>query len=172
MVGKKQNPVKGAVYGVVAGAAASFAMDLYWKAAQNVMGARPEQKPKPGSTNEQKDEPSTQIVADKASDIATGHPVPKKEKAAAGVAVHYSTGVSFGGLFGLLASRKTGWGLLAGLLYGAAIWLGFDEIALRVLHIGPEPQDVPVSQHVEALGAHLVYGASLALIARLLLRLL
>ncbi len=168
---KKQNPIKGLIYGMAAGAAASFTMDLYWKAVRSVMGARPEQKPKPGG-DEQKNEPSTQIVADRASEFVTGHDVPKQDKAAAGVGVHYSTGISFGALFGAVAARNTGWGLLAGLLYGVAIWLGFDEIALRVLHIGPEPQDVPISQHAQALGAHLVYGSTVALFARLLLRLL
>ena len=167
---KKQNPIKGILFGLAAGAAASAAMDLYWGAVHNVPGGRPEQKPKKGGKDEQEDEPSTQIVADKISEAVTGHDVPDEDKAAAGVGVHYSTGISFGALFGLFASQRTGWGLLAGLLYGIAIWLGLDEIALRVLRMGPPPEDVPLSQHVQALGAHLVYGSVTGLVSRLLLR--
>ena len=169
---RKQNVIKGLVYGSVAGAAGAFAMDCYWKVVQSVMGERPEQKPKKWSDNEQKDEPSTQIVADKVLEAVTGHEVPNDEKAAAGVGVHYSTGMSLGGVFGALAARNAGLGLLAGLFYGIGVLLALDEITLRVLRVGPEAEEVPLSQHAQALGAHLVYGACTALVSRLLLRLL
>src|SRR5512140_1702699 len=114
---RSQNPLKGAVYGLLAGAGASFLMDCYWGIVHNIPGARPEQKPKKGGKGQQKDEPSTQLIADKVSEAATGHDVPKEDKAAAGVGVHYATGTSFGALFGVVASLRPRWGLMAGFLY-------------------------------------------------------
>ena len=136
----KTNPLKGAVYGLAAGAGASFLMDSYWKVVQNVAGERPEQKPK-GDKPEQKDEPSTQVIADKASELVTGHEVPEEGKEAAGVAVHYVTGAAFGGLFGALAAVLPGLRLFGGLVYGSAIWPGRDRPA-RTRHI-PGPGERP-----------------------------
>lgn len=166
---KKHNVLLGALVGLAAGAGASFAMDGYWKVVQNVAGSRPEQKPRPGD-DQQKDEPSTQVVADIVSEAVTGKDVPEDKKAATGVAVHYATGGAFGALFGLLASRLPGLRLAAGLLYGTGIWLFLDEIGLRVLDISPDAEKVPAGQHAQALGAHFVYGLTTAFLTRVLLR--
>ena len=166
---RRQNPVKGLLVGVLAGAVASAAMDQYWAMVEHVPGERPEQQPRKGG-GQQKDEPSTQIIADRLAEAVTGKEVPGEAKPAAGVAVHYLTGALQGGIFGLVAASRPRTGLLAGLLYGAAIWLFLDEITLRALNIAPDPAQVPKSIHVEALGAHLVYGSSLALLTRLFLR--
>ncbi|MDQ6694683.1 MAG: DUF1440 domain-containing protein [Chloroflexota bacterium] len=166
MAKKGHNPLLGLVCGLAAGAGASALMDQYWAIVEKRPGDRPEQK-KTKSGEEEK--PSTQRIADALSDAVTGHEVSKKDKAAAGVAVHYATGVACGGLFGLLAVPQKGTGLLAGLAYGAAIWLFLDEIGLRVVHIAPDPREVPSKMHMEALGAHLVYGSATALLTRLLL---
>jgi uncharacterized membrane protein YagU involved in acid resistance len=99
-----------------------------------------------------------------------GKEVPTEAKPAAGVAVHYLTGMLQGGLFGVVAALRGRSGLFAGLLYGVAIWLFLDEIALRALNIAPNPEKVPKKMHAEALGAHLVYGGSLALLTKLLLK--
>jgi len=166
---KQQNALKGALVGSAAGAAGAFAMDCYWKVVQNVAGERPEQKPRQGD-DQQKDEPSTQVIADKASEAVTGEELPKDKKAPGGIVVHYVTGLAFGGLFGLAASRVPRLGLLGGLVYGALIWLFLDEVGLRALDISPDPEKVPANQHVQALGAHFVYGGATALLTRLSLR--
>ena len=163
---KQQGPVRGMVSGLVAGAVGAFAMDGYWKMVQNVAGDRPEQKPKPGDRNQEEDQPSTQIMADRVSEAVTGHEVPEEHKEAAGVGVHYTTGIAFGGLCGMVAGMRARTGLVAGLLYGTAIWLFLDEIGLRVLDISPAPEKVPASQHLQALGAHFVYGSVVALATR------
>lgn len=165
----KINPIKGTICGVVAGTIASAAMDCYWALAANMLGDRPEQKPKRGD-DQQKNEPSTQIIADIIAEATTGKEVSKEAKPVAGIAVHYATGIVWGGIFGLLVSRVPRLGLLAGLLYGAAIWLFLDELAIRLLNIAPDTKKVPPDQHLKALGAHFVYGSVTALATRLLLR--
>lgn len=165
----KQNALKGALYGAVAGAVASGVMDAYWGLARYIPGSRPEQKPKGPKSQQIKQEPSTQIVADKISEAITGHDVPKRAKPPAGVAVHYFFGSLTGSLYGLLASRLPGVGLLTGIMYGVGVWLFGDELTLRLLNIAPKASKVPPSQHLQALGAHLVYGSSLGLLTRLML---
>jgi len=167
---KGQSVFKGLLCGLIAGELASAAMDCYWWVAQKLPGARPEQKPKGPESGMAKQEPSTQIVADKVSEAITGHEVHKENKAIAGVVVHYAFGIFWGGLFGALAARIPRTGVPAGILYGVGIWLFADEIALRALDIAPDPEKVPLSQHVQALGAHLVYGSAMGLFTRLLLR--
>lgn len=162
--------IRGTITGLAAGAAATALMDGYWKVVQNTIGDRPEQKPKKGDDNQEKDEPSTQIIADKVSQAVTGSEVAEESKAGAGVAVHYSTGLFFGAVFGAIAAKGPRLGLPAGLLYGAAIWLFIDEIGLRVFNIAPEPEKVPMNEHAQALGAHLVYGSSIAILLNIFLR--
>ena len=171
MNGSKQSVagVKGAISGIIAGAAASLAMDGYWALMTNRPGNRPEQKPKPGG-GQQKPEPATQVIADRIFEAATGHEIARDRKAAAGVGVHYATGMLCGAIFGAAAAGRPKLGLLAGLVYGVAIWLFIDELALRAFDVSPDAEKVPVSNHLQALGAHFVYGSVTALATRLLLR--
>jgi uncharacterized membrane protein YagU involved in acid resistance len=165
--GKRQNPFKGILSGVLAGTLASALMDQYWGMVERVPGERPEQQPAEGDPQQK---PATQVMADKLAEAVTGKEVPEQAKPAAGVAAHYVTGMLHGGLFGLVAAVRPRTGLPAGLLYGVAIWLFLDEIALRALNIAPDARKVPKKIHAEALGAHLVYGGSLALLTRRFLR--
>ncbi len=163
------NPLKGALVGFVAGGIAGAIMDGYWAIVQNLPGDRPEQKPKENDPQKE-DEPSTQLVADKVSKAVTGKEVAKKDKAKAGIGVHYATSLACGALFGVVASRLPRLGPIAGALYGACVWLVLDEVILRTMDIAPEPKNVPMSEHLQALGAHLVYGSSTGAITRLLMR--
>ncbi|HEX9987396.1 MAG TPA: DUF1440 domain-containing protein [Chloroflexia bacterium] len=167
---KRRNVLAGIIAGMLAGAAATAAMDGYWAIVRNEPGERPEQKPKRGDDNQEKEEPSTQIIADKVSKAVTGREVPKKHKAEAGVAVHYATGLLWGAAFGALAARIPRLGIVAGLIYGVFIWLALDEIGLRALNIAPDADEVPLEEHVQALGAHLIFGGATGLATRLLLR--
>src|SRR5947209_7727807 len=99
------NPLKGALVGLVAGAAAGSAMDGYWAIVKNLPGDRPEQKPKKGDDGQKEDKPSTQVVADNVSKAVTSKEVPKKDKSKAGIGVHYAVSAASGALFGILASR-------------------------------------------------------------------
>ncbi|MEO6458179.1 MAG: DUF1440 domain-containing protein [Chloroflexia bacterium] len=169
---KQQNPVVGAFCGLVGGVAASAVMDVYWKVVKETLGERPEQKPKGKNDGQKEEPPSTQVVADKFSQALTGKEVSKKDKAKAGIGVHYATGLFFGALFGIAAALRPRLGVIGGLFYGAAIWATLDEVGLRVLGIAPDPGKVPPIEHAQAFGAHLAYGSSTAIFTRLLLKLL
>jgi uncharacterized membrane protein YagU involved in acid resistance len=167
--GKRQNVFKGLAAGLVAGGLASFAMDTYWWVMQKSMGARPEQKPRPGD-DVKENEPATQVMADRVARALTGKEVPNEMKPAAGVGAHYAAGILSGALFGAAAALRPRLGVLGGIFYGVAIWLLVDEIGIRALDMAPNPSKVPTHEHVQALGAHMVYGSATALFTRLLLR--
>lgn len=145
-------------------------MDEYWAVVEKVPGARPEQQPRPGDDNQEKEEPATQAIADKIAEAVTGEEVPRKHKAVAGIGVHYGTSLIFGAIYGAIAARKPRLGPLGGALYGAAIWLLLDEIALRLLNLSPDPESVSMSDHAQSFVAHIVYGSSTGFLTRIFLR--
>ncbi|MGE5608903.1 MAG: DUF1440 domain-containing protein [Bacillota bacterium] len=83
------------------------------------------------------------------------------EKKVAEPLVHYVYGTLIGGVYGALAEVMPVAKLGAGSLYGTAVWLGGDEIALPLFGLAKPPNQYPLSSHVYALASHLVYGVTL-----------
>ncbi|HEX9051782.1 MAG TPA: DUF1440 domain-containing protein [Anaeromyxobacter sp.] len=104
-------------------------------------------------------EPATVRVAERAA-RAVGRPLPDARKGAAGEAVHYATGAALGALFGVLAPRTALPALVAGAVFGGAVWLLNDETLVPALGFSRKPWDYPASTHAKSLAAHLVYGAA------------
>ncbi len=50
--------------------------------------------------------------------------------------------------------------------FGAALWLGADEVAVPLFGLSGPPFAYPASTHASALAAHLVYGATADLVRR------
>lgn len=63
-------------------------------------------------------------------------------------------------MYGILAERtpaaRTGFGTL----FGSALWLVSDEMAVPALGLSKAPQSYGISTHVSALASHVVYGAA------------
>jgi hypothetical protein len=82
------------------------------------------------------------------------------EKRVAGPVIHYAFGSLVGGLYGAMAEvvpvTAMGWGVP----FGAAVWLGADEVGVPAAGLSQSPEKVPVTTHASALAAHLVYGAT------------
>jgi hypothetical protein len=83
------------------------------------------------------------------------------EKKVAEPLVHYVYGTLIGGVYGALAEVMPIVKLGGGTVYGSAVWLGGDEIALPLLGLAKPPNQYPVSSHVYALVSHWVYGVTL-----------
>ncbi|MHB1417105.1 MAG: hypothetical protein ACYC1C_17810, partial [Chloroflexota bacterium] len=77
--------------------------------------------------------------------------------------VHWLYGMQWGALYLLLPGKP---GLRSGLLYGAALWAGSDELLLWVLGIAKAPIRYHLSSHLYGLLAHLVYGVTLGALAK------
>jgi putative membrane protein len=169
--GTAKRVAKGAVAGAIAGLAAGFAMVLFQKAwskaekkftgkdEKNIDKGVPEHREhNPGEGNEQNDD-ATIKTAQAVSGTVFDHTLTKDEKKVAGPAVHYAFAASMGALYGGLAEvtdlSRAGFGSA----FGAALFVGADEVAVPALGLSDMPQDVDISKHVYGLVSHLVYGA-------------
>ena len=114
---------------------------------------------------EQQSEDATQKAAEKVSTTLLHHHLSKKEKKFAGPAVHYLFGAAVGAAYGALAENVPV-NKAAGLPFGAAVWLGADEVAVPALHLAEGPAAYPASVHLRALGSHAAYGVTTELVRR------
>lgn len=71
---------------------------------------------------------------------------------------------AFAGAIGLRAhpAATLGWGLM----FGALVWLGADELLLRKIGLAKKPAAYPASAHVYGLASHLVYGLTTEAVRR------
>ncbi len=139
-----------AAAGALAGVVAGFAMneaDALWSAiARRVQRRR--QPPTGG-------EPATV----KAAEAIVGPIEDPKRKARAGSIAHYVMSAATGAMYGLTASALPVVALGRGLVYGAAVWLLADELAVPALRLSS--WRAPVSAHARALFDHLAFGTVL-----------
>ncbi len=154
---------KGAVAGLAGGLAASFVMNQFQAA---LSAAKRAVSDEDGSDDDSGGEPATVEAASAVSEGVFGHELTKREKKAAGPAVHYALGGSAGAAYGAAAELLPEVAVGAGLPFGMAFWLLADEAAVPALGLSKPPAEHPLSVHAEALAAHLVYGLTTELVRR------
>jgi putative membrane protein len=135
------------------------------KAAEAVVGSEPRRQN--DARGEQKEDPTVK-TADTLAEKIAGKKLSKSQKKKGGVAVHYAFGAVMGGLYGLAAEYSSVVRSAAGIPYGAALFVGADEIALPLLGLSSKPTEYPLSKHLSGFGSHVVYGTTLELTRRLL----
>jgi uncharacterized membrane protein YagU involved in acid resistance len=120
------------------------------------------------SSSQQQSEDPTQTTAEKISEVVAGIRLSKEQKKKGGTIVHYAFGALMGAVYGAAAEVLPPVKSLAGLSYGAAVFVGVDELALPVLGLAKTPVEYPLSSHLSGLGQHLVYGATTEFVRRTL----
>lgn len=157
------------VAGLAGGLAGSFAMEHYQRALGRLS---PDLGGAPGGGGQQyrqpQSEPSTYVAADKITRAATGHPLPATDKPAAGSLVHYTFGGVVGALYGALTARYPDAAAGMGMPFGTAVWLMADEAGMPAAGLARRPGAYPPADHLSALMAHLVFGATMEAVRRLL----
>ena len=153
----KPNPRRGFLAGAVGGLIACFAMSQFHSFFQKVE-----------SSAEDKQEDSTVKTASAVSQKIFHHELTPHQKKIAGPAVHYGFGASIATFYGaaveVLPVLRTGWGMP----FGVAVWLGAHVITVPALGLSePVTRSTPLREAVE-FGAHLVYGAVVEVVRRLL----
>lgn len=154
---------KGAVAGAAGGLVASWVMNQFQSGVSKLSDefARGNE----ATSNSGGDEDTTVKTAEAISEAA-GHRLTEQEKQVAAPVVHYAFGSTMGALYGIAAElspkNAAGWGAP----FGAALWLGADELAVPVLGLSGGPTDTPVSTHASALAAHVVYGLTTEVVRR------
>ena len=132
---KKPNLGKGLVSGIVAGIVASFVMNRFQELRERLLQLREQEK-----TDREGQSPQTRKAADGGGENATvrtaekisegvfDRPLREEEKKLAGPAVHYAFGTAVGALYGAIADVWPEATAAAGMPFGAAVWLGADEV--------------------------------------------
>ena len=177
---RSNGPLLGLLAGVAGASAGLYAMRLYWgSVAPRVEDAGDRYAPRFPSASglglgrsldevslvgrqHREDESSTAAIGRIAFETATGREPSDETKPSLSYGVHWGYGLAMGGLYGLLRRRAGFPDLTGGLLYGAALWLLGDELAVPLLGLQAGPTSASPAQHVNRLGAHLVYGAGTA----------
>lgn len=162
------------VAGALGGLVASAAMNQFQAAVSalsksiaeknRIRRGEPPPEPKPKSSGDS----ATVRTAEAISTKLFNHGLTEDQKKWAGPAVHYGFGAAVGALYGALAP-VTPVHSAAGTSYGAAVWLGADEIALPLVGLSGPPTASPISVHMNALASHLVFGAVTHLTRKLIL---
>jgi putative membrane protein len=122
---------------------------------------RPEKYGKP----EQESEDATQKIADKIVQAVLHRPLNKEAKKIAGPVVHYAFGAVVGAIYGA-AAEKLPVNKAAGVPFGAAVWLGADEIGVPAAGLSGPLTKYPLSVHLNALAGHIAYGVTTELVRR------
>jgi putative membrane protein len=156
------------------GLVASLAMNQFQSAVSAVSEsmAKKERERKGDSERPQKSgyggDDATLRAAKAISAAVFDHQLTEDEEKWAGPAVHYGFGMTLGAVYGSLAG-STPVKMGAGTGYGAAVWVGADEIAVPLFGLSGPPDTTPLSGHVKALASHLVFGLVTHLTRKLVL---
>ena len=106
------------------------------------------------------DEPATV----RAAEGLLRHKLRPEQKQPAGNIVHYAFGAAAGAVYGVVAEKTSTARIGFGTLFGSALWLVVDEVAVPALGLAKGPRQYPLSAHGSVLASHLVYGATTELV--------
>lgn len=116
-------------------------------------------QPRFPSEYEARDENTPETIARRLVEDVARRELPEERKHLAGNLVHYGTGATLGMVLAALLPRPTIW---QGALFGTAAWVINDNVLLPLLRVGDWPNRYPLGIHLQALGAHLVFGMAAA----------
>ena len=157
---------KGILAGVVGGLIGTIVMTEF----QNAWAAA-SQKLKKGNSgkqsgsdqdeqSQQEKESATMKAAGKLGEVV-GYRLSHEQKRKLAPVVHYGFGTLQGAAYGVsLEFVGNRGGMVAGLAFGAALFVLADEVAVPAAGLSDKPSETPVSSHLYGLAAHLVYGIS------------
>ncbi len=157
---------KGLVSGLVGGFVASWTMNEFqkgWDAASNAISD--------GNAKKKANEPAEYPTGKTAHAIAKkvlGKPLTQEQRKKAGPIVHYAFGTLLGGLYGATSEFVPKFRTAAGVPYGAAVFVGADEVALPALKLAKWAPAYPVSRHLYGLASHIVWSTTTEGVRRLM----
>lgn len=155
---KRDDIWRGAVAGAIGGLAGSGAMKLgQWALSSRKHNGGPPQAFTQEIREQSKDEPTVQVATAVTQTLAHKEPSPKA-KSIGGALVHYAFGSGVGALYGAVSELVPQTTYAAGAPFGAALWAAADLAAVPAFGLSKPPHRVPVKQHAEMLGMHVVYG--------------
>jgi putative membrane protein len=176
------NIYKGAVAGFAGGLAASFVMNqfqaLWGKLLANEERPHGAQSLQQGSPDhgigrelaergvDDPDDDATARTGNAVAELVLHRHLTKYEKEKAGTVVHYAFGAGSGAIYGAMAEFVPAATACEGTAFGAAVWLMADEVVVPAVGLSRKPTDYPLSIHVHAFAAHIVYGLTTEVVRR------
>lgn len=157
--------------GVVSGAIGTAAMDASQTTLIPAVGAWIQSR-RPGNHDgdaQPAQEPSGDDALSSPEKVAKrgaallGIELDREQVAAWGNRVHWWHGIQLGIPYRLAQPKPR---ITSGLAYGAALWLLSDELLLWAVGVAKSPASYPLKVHLDALAAHCVYGAVVAIAAK------
>ncbi len=164
----KRNVFKGLVVGLVGGLAASWTMDRFQEAWFAVATPNQGSDNAEGTPQQSDDENATVKAGSAISETLLHHSLTPSEKKLAGSAVHYAVGATSGMVYGVSAEFFPEVTLCFGTAFGSVFWLTVDEGMVPLLGLAKGPTEYPLSTHIYAFASHLVFGATVEGVRRLL----
>lgn len=163
---------KGILAGLAGGLAGAYVMNQFQKgyakasdAIKTRNGTKPEQRQE--NSRQASDSPdATMVTADRLSRSFLGHPLTRDEKRKGGPIVHYAFASAVGSAYGAAAEYAPVVKTFTGVPFGAALFVGADEVALPLLKLSKGPKAYPLSTHLYGLSSHIVYGLTIELVRR------
>lgn len=170
---RKRSAWKGIVAGVAGGLAASWVMGKFHgvctKTSEAVM---PKDKFRELQSATAEAMEATAKVAERVSRPILGRRLRYSEKQHAKPYVHYVFGGAVGALYGATAEYAPVVKKFAGAPFGAAVFVGADQLAVPALHLTKKPNKYPLAMHATEFASHVVYGMTLEGVRRLARRIL
>ncbi len=142
------------IWGMIAGAAAVWAMDKLDQAMMDAESPATRQKTilaRPGGHD------PAHVIANRAADAVSVRLSPSQPHAA-GIGVHYAIGAILGATFTALRDRAPFVGKWRGLPFGVATFVVQDEGLNTYLGTGGRPLDYPWQAHLRGLISHGFFG--------------
>lgn len=186
----RDGPIAAVVRGTLAGAAGTAAMDLFWYARRRLTGGdaleREDDALQPASQRTAARLPEGDVWDEAGDDLeewgaatppaqvgkqvyegVTRRTLEARFARATGALVHWSYGMWWGGLFGLVAATartpRAGWGPF----FGASVW-GTSYVLLPITGLYRPVWEYGAAELAPDLAAHLIYGTGTAVALRLL----
>jgi hypothetical protein len=155
---RERSAWKGALAGAAGGLAGAWLMNRFQRGLSKI-SSRP-------SAQEDDGEDATIKAAETIVEKLGDRRLTKRQKEKAGPIIHYlfgaAIGVTYGALGELTPRARIGWGMP----FGAAVWLGGDEMAVPAFGWSRSPFAYSAATHASALASHLVYGATAETVRR------
>jgi uncharacterized membrane protein YagU involved in acid resistance len=169
--GRRPDPFKGAIAGLIGGLAASWVMSRFQYAVPSeafakVFGEDVERDEDDGEQSE----PGTVKAASAISETVLDHELEEDEKEWAGEVAHYAMGGVSATIYGVAAELVPEITRDGGLLFGTTVWLLADETMIPAVGLSDAPWQYPASTHAYSLSSHLVYGLATEITRRLVRR--
>jgi putative membrane protein len=160
----------GLVAGAAGGLVGAFVMNRFsplWSAVYRSFCEVKGSRQQPGIRNE--DAEATRSATQAISRHIFRKPLSAQEMDTAAPALHYAIGTVMGALYGVAAEWFPRIGAGRGTLYGGAVWLLADEIAMPALGLLGPVTKTPLSSQLGALASHMSYGFTADFVRRLAL---